>query len=87
MSELPSRRAVLPAEFEILKLGLLVALLESGERSSVRAIGREKLRGERGYLAESGRNLRLGGPNPVGLIYRGSLLAACLSTIVMGAVS
>jgi hypothetical protein len=32
VSELPSRSAVLPAEFEVLELGLLITLLESEER-------------------------------------------------------
>ena len=38
MSELPSRSAVLPAELEVLELGLLIALLEidEGEEGALR---------------------------------------------------
>ena len=40
--------------------------------------------GSRGYLAGSGRDLRLGVPGRVRLEYRSGLLAARLSTIVKG---
>lgn len=43
----------------------------------------KKLCGEPGYLAEGGPNLRVGMPNAVGLVYGGSLLAACLSAIIV----
>jgi len=85
MSELPSRSAVLPAEIEVLELGLLVALLRKQKvgGGSIKILIAERISGERGYLAEGGHDLRLGIRGRVRLIQRSSLLAACLSAVVV----
>jgi hypothetical protein len=50
-------------------------------RENVRVLVALGMSRERADLAQSGRDLRLSGR--VGLVHRGSLLAACLSTIFM----